>query len=138
MESEQAATKRARLQEVDDEDDDDQPVLSQRATKRLVVPGEQCPYLDTIARQVPLPGWSLKLSVASALEFTMLLSKYILYFSWCVMHSFERPLLVLPAEGQVTIHYQMPRRLHLSTTRPFLTSHPTTPHHACPSIDAHT
>jgi hypothetical protein len=36
----------------DASDDDDQPFLAPRKAQRLVVPGEQCPFLDTISRQV--------------------------------------------------------------------------------------
>ena len=41
----------------DDEEDDDMPLVPQRTTQRKVVPGEQCPYLDTISRQVRA-AWS--------------------------------------------------------------------------------
>jgi hypothetical protein len=34
------------------DEDDDKPFLVPKAQRRLVVPGEQCPFLDTISRQV--------------------------------------------------------------------------------------
>lgn len=43
-------SKRAR--DIPKDDDDDEPLVSQRKTRRAVVPGAECPYLDTIARQV--------------------------------------------------------------------------------------
>lgn len=49
------STKRVREDEgngIDEEDDDDQPFLAPRKVQRKVVPGEQCPFLDTISRQV--------------------------------------------------------------------------------------
>lgn len=49
-------TKRNREEVANDidqeEDDDDQPLLAPRKVQRKVVPGEQCPFLDTISRQV--------------------------------------------------------------------------------------
>lgn len=47
-------TKRPREDEqngIVDEDDDDEPLLAPRKAHRKVVPGEQCPFLDTISRQ---------------------------------------------------------------------------------------
>jgi U4/U6.U5 tri-snRNP-associated protein 2 len=46
--------KRDRESVQDDDDDDDQPLQKRQLTARKVVPGEQCPFLDTIARQVCL------------------------------------------------------------------------------------
>lgn len=36
----------------DDSEDDDKPFLAPKSQRRMVVPGEQCPFLDTISRQV--------------------------------------------------------------------------------------
>ena len=41
-----------RPRDEEDSEDDDQPFLAPKAQRRMVVPGEQCPFLDTISRQV--------------------------------------------------------------------------------------
>lgn len=43
---------RKRERREESEDDDDKPLVARKGAQREVVPGEQCPYLDTISRQV--------------------------------------------------------------------------------------
>ena len=43
---------RSKVQAVSDEDDDDLPVLQAGKKASLVRKGHECPYLDTVSRQV--------------------------------------------------------------------------------------
>ena len=52
----------------EEEDDDDKPLLSNYKMSRSVRKGAECPYLDTISRQVPPPARRLPAAAARLLH----------------------------------------------------------------------